>query len=528
MTKRKSTPKAYSYVRFSRSDQMEGDSLRRQTEAAQKYADQEGLELDTELTFADLGVSAYRGANFEASLGKFIEAVDSGQVKKGSYLLVENLDRLSRDSIRTARDRFEALLDRGVNIVTLTDGKSYSAEGYDLQDMLITLLDMSRAHSESKLKADRQKAAWRKKRERAVKEGHVLTAKGPAWLEFRDGKFHVIRNRAKVVKRIYQLSLEGHGQEGIARRLNKEGVEPFGKSGNGWYASYIRSILTNQSVTGRFQPMRDKWVDGKRKHEKDGDVIERYYPAVVDDATYYQVQQARPGVSGRKNRALTNVLKGLVFCFKCRGPMHYVNKGSTTKGGQYLSCDNARRRFTCDAKSVRYGTALQAVLRKVDLPTPWLVGRKEQNERKREIFEQLTSNEASQAELDGKIERLLDSLERTQSAAMEKRLQQYEEEKEQLIASMERWSDQLDSVNGNGHHLEETREAVEEFNRVMTGDDEEKIGAIRVRLNACLKKLIERVEVGPAGVKVIPKGTLTAPELGREVGRDGSFTFKLD
>jgi hypothetical protein len=56
--------------------------------------------LDTELTFEDLGKSAYRGANvMDGALGQFIEAVDSGQVKKGSYLLVENLDRLSRDRI---------------------------------------------------------------------------------------------------------------------------------------------------------------------------------------------------------------------------------------------------------------------------------------------------------------------------------------------------------------------------------------------------------------------------------------------
>ncbi len=48
--------------------------------------------MDTELTFEDLGKSAYRGANvMDGALGQFIEAVDSGQVKKGSYLLVENL-----------------------------------------------------------------------------------------------------------------------------------------------------------------------------------------------------------------------------------------------------------------------------------------------------------------------------------------------------------------------------------------------------------------------------------------------------
>jgi hypothetical protein len=47
-------PKAYSYLRFSTPDQAKGDSYRRQTEAANDYARANNLELDSELTFADL------------------------------------------------------------------------------------------------------------------------------------------------------------------------------------------------------------------------------------------------------------------------------------------------------------------------------------------------------------------------------------------------------------------------------------------------------------------------------------------
>lgn len=51
-------PTAYSYVRFSRPEQLRGDSLRRRPQAAEAWADKQGLELDESLT--DLGVSAYR------------------------------------------------------------------------------------------------------------------------------------------------------------------------------------------------------------------------------------------------------------------------------------------------------------------------------------------------------------------------------------------------------------------------------------------------------------------------------------
>ena len=50
-------PKAYSYLRFSTPGQLEGDSLRRQTEAARAYAERHGLEL-SDLSYRDLGKSA--------------------------------------------------------------------------------------------------------------------------------------------------------------------------------------------------------------------------------------------------------------------------------------------------------------------------------------------------------------------------------------------------------------------------------------------------------------------------------------
>jgi DNA invertase Pin-like site-specific DNA recombinase len=56
-------PTAYSYVRFSTPEQSKGDSLRRQQALSEAYALENGLTLDTTLTFHDLGVSAYRGVD---------------------------------------------------------------------------------------------------------------------------------------------------------------------------------------------------------------------------------------------------------------------------------------------------------------------------------------------------------------------------------------------------------------------------------------------------------------------------------
>src|SRR5919202_870899 len=96
-------PKAFSYLRFSTPEQMKGDSFRRQAVLAQEYASRHGLDLDTDLTFRDLGVSAFRGKNAETGrLGDFLQAVADGLVPPGSFLLVESLDRISRQAARKA------------------------------------------------------------------------------------------------------------------------------------------------------------------------------------------------------------------------------------------------------------------------------------------------------------------------------------------------------------------------------------------------------------------------------------------
>lgn len=58
-----SKPLAYSYVRMSTTAQMKGDSLRRQSDPARKYALENGLTLVEDFDLKDIGLSAYSGKN---------------------------------------------------------------------------------------------------------------------------------------------------------------------------------------------------------------------------------------------------------------------------------------------------------------------------------------------------------------------------------------------------------------------------------------------------------------------------------
>src|SRR6476469_5849221 len=95
--KQSARPKAFSYVRMSTDLQLKGDSLRRQREASRRYAERHGLELVEDNRWHDIGVSAYSGKNIASGrFGEFLEAVRAGEIEKGSYLLLESFDRMSR------------------------------------------------------------------------------------------------------------------------------------------------------------------------------------------------------------------------------------------------------------------------------------------------------------------------------------------------------------------------------------------------------------------------------------------------
>jgi hypothetical protein len=89
---------AYSYLRFSRPEQAAGDSLRRQRAKLDDWlARNPHTKLDDGLTYQDKGTSGFTGKHRENpdrnALALFLQHVENGRVAKGSYLVVESLDR---------------------------------------------------------------------------------------------------------------------------------------------------------------------------------------------------------------------------------------------------------------------------------------------------------------------------------------------------------------------------------------------------------------------------------------------------
>src|SRR5262245_30080566 len=114
---------AYSYRRWSSPEQARGDALRRQTAAAEAWCKRNDVQLDNTLNMVDAGISAFRGANLENpdanALAGFVAAVRLGRVPKGSYLICESFDRISRNKSRLALPPVLELINAGIRIVQL-------------------------------------------------------------------------------------------------------------------------------------------------------------------------------------------------------------------------------------------------------------------------------------------------------------------------------------------------------------------------------------------------------------------------
>ena len=251
-------PKCYSYIRFSRPEQMRGDSLQRQMEAADKWAAENGMVIDESLT--DLGVSAYRGLNrIKGALGKFLDLMRKGQVEPGSFLIFESLDRFGRDEILDVVGEFTKVLTAGISIVTLLDGRTYSRELINKEPGALfgAIMVMMRANDESRTKGKRVGDAWEKKRKAASE--FVLTSRVPGWLQVVEegGKRRIEfkKDGQETVRRIFDETIRGYGKRLIAQGLRKDGVETFG-GGKAWHESYVQKVLRSRAAIGEMQPYR--------------------------------------------------------------------------------------------------------------------------------------------------------------------------------------------------------------------------------------------------------------------------------
>jgi DNA invertase Pin-like site-specific DNA recombinase len=494
----------YSYVRFSSKGQAHGDSNRRQVESGDKWIKRHGHTLME--AYADRGVSGFRGKNkHKGALGSFLRKVHSGDVKPGSILLVENLDRLSREQVDEAEELFKGIIRAGVKIAVLTPvERVYDKDTLKSPVGLFEpLMAFWVANLESQKKADRLKESWANKR----KAGGKYNVKVPSWVDrvnytkakATDGtekkrhdphaeKFK-LNAGAEAVRHIFTRTAEGIGQ----RRLLAELVEmfaPIGRSGK-WNSSFVAKVLRDRSVLGEYIP-RVRGEDGKRV--KAGPVIPDYWPRVIDEELWHRARAAatkRKRMKGPATR-FVNIFGGLLWSAHDGSAVH--TQQTRGKQRRLVSYAHLRKLPGTEPLSVPYWRFMSVCLY-------FLRGlRVEELEPKvnmsaaRAKEQELQGVQARIAEIEADMANPDEDYQSVKAA-----LRTARETEKRLLAEAEELRANATSDKPLQHLHEELDDAEEEAKLLNETDAERqaRVGAMFERLRLLVHELVRRIEIKP-------------------------------
>jgi polyhydroxyalkanoate synthesis regulator phasin len=274
-------------------------------------------------------------------------------------LVVENLDRLSRQDPRTARRWIEDLTDAGISIAVCTPDlllDPTSMSGHNIGVMIQHLLESVRANAESNRKSEVRPVITEKHRAKA-RRGEAFSKRLPLWLEIKDGKPSARPDRAPLIEQIYRWC-ETEGYQGICARLNAS-VPPW--NGKRWNIGYIKDILHSPSVEGEYHPKTG--LD----RVPTGEIITGYYPRVVSAELVARARAAiigRGRTGGQKFKEAQNLFSGVLQCADCGGAMTRTLTGSGKKY-PYLVCRAGRAGSCANKTQFRYDHFERAALREI-------------------------------------------------------------------------------------------------------------------------------------------------------------------
>jgi DNA invertase Pin-like site-specific DNA recombinase len=350
-------PLAVSLVRFSTKKQADDDSYRRQLAPAQDFCDKKGWELDLSLHEKDvrrLAASAFRGDQIrKGPLGKFITLVESGSLPKDRQiiLLVEEIDRLTRQVHDEAYDLCLRLMRSGVWLCTIMDDEIYDLTSINesLEKRLKLQLKLDAARDHSVKLSNRLSAVWENRRTRILAGEKIVTDATPDWLKAENRNLVLPASHKQTIVRINRECRNGLGVRAITKLFNTDPGVPTFSGKKYWSASTIQKILENRETFGEvtFYRVDKDSMPGKVKRIPVL-TIPDYYPAAITETDFILAKEARGRRKGigpiQKQGRYSTMLSGMGKCW-CGATLQFSNKAQSRR---YLFCGSAARNQGCD------------------------------------------------------------------------------------------------------------------------------------------------------------------------------------
>lgn len=323
------------------STEKQGDSVDHQLSLLTEFAKGRGWEVREDAIYEDEGLSATSKALWERpSMYRLLKDSESD---KFQVVLFKGISRLARDeeeAIGTA-NRLKA---KGLRIISLE-------ENYDSQttpDIIFTL-----HASMAKYEAEKLSVRVRLGNIEKAKRGRWTPGACPIGYKLRDGRLELDPEYAPIVRRIFDMYLDGKGIFTIMRTLNREGIKT--PKGALWRNNTISRMLKNRAYTGTLiynktgekvvreyddetgRPQKRKIAVPKR--EEEWVVVEDTHEGIVSKEEFDKVQRILRSRAVRRSPNRQHPLSGIAKCAKCGSSLvAHMNKNNYGKLYRYYRC----------------------------------------------------------------------------------------------------------------------------------------------------------------------------------------------
>lgn len=361
-------PTAYAYIRYSSKAQggADRDSVDRQMSSIEAITKRQNIELLPQNIFSDTGVSGYDGSNSRTGkLKELIDRINNLEIRKGDYVFVESIDRLSRQRLLQAKELVNNILEKGIVLITTIDGQRYEkpndVNGIDdlQQDILLSVIS-KRAHEESRTKSIRRKSAWNRAKASAETDQKIFNAHNPPYGIYFDEKtnsFKINEDEAKEIRQIFE-SLKYVGVSQTIRAMNET-------SKRKWTNKNVSNLFSTKYPLGYYMAQRRD--EQKRKIFES--YIENYYPQIISFELWQEVRNAMEGRKHRKNYGShslgnLNIFRHAVKCGECKASLLFeMNKNPKGIKYSYFHCHTRKEiKGKCNQPRFRFEYALGILL----------------------------------------------------------------------------------------------------------------------------------------------------------------------
>ena len=257
--------------------------------------------------YADYGISGTKVNRPE--FNRMIEDCKTGKI---DMIITKSISRFARNTtllLSTIRE-LKAL---NINVYFEEQNiNSMSEQG----ELMLTLL-ASIAEAEAKSMGENVK--WRINK--TFEQGEIYNTTRFYGYDIIDKKFVINEEQASVVRRIFQMVLDGLGYIKIIEVLNKENIKS--PSGSKWTIRSLERIIKEDTYTGKLTLQKTYRAENHTKKRNLGElrkyVVEDNHEAIIDLKTFNKVQEI---IALRRNKAKSeydsnDLFKGMIRCSLC-------------------------------------------------------------------------------------------------------------------------------------------------------------------------------------------------------------------